>query len=184
MDQLKHALVVGGTGMLADLTIWLVKNSYHVSVIARDNSKMENLIQRTGKHNVTPVLVDYKKDKELRYKLKEINQINGKIDLVVAWIHSNAENRLEIITKELTNKAYDWDLFHVLGSSTDPEDLKKTINLHENCIYHTIQLGFILEENHSRWLTNKEISEGVVEAIENDKSNHVVGVIEPWERRP
>ncbi|MDQ0158312.1 hypothetical protein J2S77_000262 [Alkalibacillus salilacus] len=181
---MKHALVVGGTGMLADLTIWLVKNGYHVSVIARDNSKMENLMKRTGKHNITPVLVDYREDKDLRYKLKEVYQINGKIDLIVAWVHSNAESVLEIIADELTNTIYYWDLFHVLGSSTDLEDLKKTINIHENCIYHTIQLGFILEENHSRWLTNKEISEGVIEAIKNNKSNHVVGVIEPWECRP
>ncbi len=31
-----HALVIGGTGMLADTTLWLVKNGYDVSVIGRN----------------------------------------------------------------------------------------------------------------------------------------------------
>ncbi|GAA0497750.1 short-chain dehydrogenase [Salinibacillus aidingensis] len=181
---MKHALVVGGTGMLSNLSVWLLKNGYHVSVIARDNRKMENLIKRAGKRNITPVLVDYRKDKELRYKLKEVIQTNGEIDFVVAWIHSNAENALEIIAEEVTKTVNQWDLFHVLGSSADLENLKKSVTIHGNCIYHTVQLGFILENNHSRWLTNNEISEGVIEAIKNDKSNHVVGAIEPWELRP
>ncbi len=30
-----HALVIGGTGMLADVSLWLVREGYYVSVIAR-----------------------------------------------------------------------------------------------------------------------------------------------------
>lgn len=33
---MKHALVVGGTGMLADVSIWLVNQGYQVSIIARN----------------------------------------------------------------------------------------------------------------------------------------------------
>ena len=33
---MKHVLVVGGSGMLADVSLWLNNQGYHVSVIARN----------------------------------------------------------------------------------------------------------------------------------------------------
>ena len=42
-----HALVIGGTGMLADTSLWLVNNGYHVSVIGRSAHRMEDLRNRT-----------------------------------------------------------------------------------------------------------------------------------------
>lgn len=41
-----------------------------------------------------------------------------------------------------------------------------------------------MESNRSRWLTNKEISDGVIEAINNKNKIHTVGQIEPWDKRP
>ena len=38
-----HALVIGGTGMLADTSCWLVNDGYHVSVIGRSVHRMEDL---------------------------------------------------------------------------------------------------------------------------------------------
>ncbi|WP_211316774.1 hypothetical protein [Oceanobacillus arenosus] len=53
-----------------------------------------------------------------------------------------------------------------------------------NCQYHQVQLGFIIEKDHSRWLTNEEISNGVIEAINQKEDVHTVGIIEPREIRP
>lgn len=52
------------------------------------------------------------------------------------------------------------------------------------CSYHRIILGFILEDKHARWLTHKEIVEGVIKGIEKKCSEQIVGVLEPWELRP
>lgn len=58
---MKHALVVGGTGMLAGVSLWLLEKRYHVSVIARNPERMEQLIEKTNfKNNLTPILVDYR----------------------------------------------------------------------------------------------------------------------------
>ncbi|MEM5592401.1 hypothetical protein AAHH67_13015 [Niallia circulans] len=41
-----------------------------------------------------------------------------------------------------------------------------------------------MENSVSRWLTHKEISAGVIDAIKNNWKRKVVGVVEPWEKRP
>jgi hypothetical protein len=45
-------------------------------------------------------------------------------------------------------------------------------------------LGFKIEDNSSRWLTNDEISSGVIEAITNDEEEKIVGIVSPWDKRP
>jgi hypothetical protein len=45
-------------------------------------------------------------------------------------------------------------------------------------------LGFVLEGNHSRWLTHAEISGGVIHSIQTQSKRHVVGTLTPWYRRP
>ena len=55
-----HALVIGGTGMLADTSLWLVNKGYHVSIIGRSAHRMEDLRNRTTKTSLlTSILVDY-----------------------------------------------------------------------------------------------------------------------------
>jgi hypothetical protein len=182
---MKHALVVGGTGMLSGVSLWLVENGYHVSVIARNPERMEKLIEKAcSKNLVTPLFVNYTNNKELQEKVELTIQQNGSIDLVVAWIHSIAEDALPIIAEEVSKQMDEWDLFHVLGSSSNIEEIKRKASTPDNCNYHRVQLGFVLEGAHSRWVTNREISEGVIEAIQTRKPLHTVGLLEPWELRP
>ena len=46
---MKHALVVGGTGMLSEVCMWLVNQNYHVSVIGRNPEKMRGLVENAEK---------------------------------------------------------------------------------------------------------------------------------------
>ncbi|MFJ7889091.1 hypothetical protein ACIQYL_13470 [Lysinibacillus xylanilyticus] len=41
---MKHWLVIGGTGMLKDVSVWLINEGNHVTVIGRQQKKMQNLI--------------------------------------------------------------------------------------------------------------------------------------------
>lgn len=182
---MKHAVVVGGTGMLSNVSLWLMDNGYHVSVIARNTSRMEKLIeQASSKKMVTPLLVDYTNGTKLRDKIRETIQKNGDVDIVVAWIHSTANISLSVIAKEVSNHKNKWELFHVLGSSSNLEKLKRKVPVPTNCLYNQVQLGFVIEGVHSRWLTHQEISNGVIETIKKRKQIHIIGVIEPWEKRP
>ncbi|WP_309243101.1 hypothetical protein [Bacillus cereus group sp. BfR-BA-01309] len=38
-----HALVIGGTGMLKRVSMWLWEKGFHVSIIGRDEVKLENV---------------------------------------------------------------------------------------------------------------------------------------------
>lgn len=182
---MKHALVVGGTSMLAGASLWLNSQGYHVSIIARNPFKMEKVMKRaSSQENITPLYVDYTDGEKLRKAIRETIHHNGNIVLVVAWIHSIAEDALSIIMDEISKGTYEWELYHVLGSSSDLDAIKRKVLTPENCSYHQVQLGFVLEGAYSRWLTHQEISEGVIEAINRKKKVHVVGQLEPWEKRP
>ena len=43
-----YALVIGGTGMLTDVSLWLVREGYHISIVARNRERMERLISRAA----------------------------------------------------------------------------------------------------------------------------------------
>ncbi|NRD79776.1 short-chain dehydrogenase [Bacillus sp. BRMEA1] len=182
---MKHALVIGGTGMLSDVSLWLVNKGYHVSVIGRDHNRMDRLIRNSKNESlITPILVDYKLDIELKEQLRSSIKKNGQFEIVVAWIHSGGENVLDILAKETSSNNAPWKLFHVLGSRANLDQVEKNVPLNENCQYHQIQLGFVIEGEGSRWLTNEEISNGVIESIKKDRPRHLIGVLEPASMRP
>jgi len=45
-------------------------------------------------------------------------------------------------------------------------------------------LGFVVEGEASRWLSNAEISDGVGRALESDQAMTIAGIVTPWSRRP
>ncbi|MBL5768337.1 MULTISPECIES: short-chain dehydrogenase [Heyndrickxia] len=183
---MKHALVVGGTGMLSNTSLWLMSKGYQVSVIGRNVNRMEGLISRSiDRSLIIPILVDYSDVALLKRNLRQAIERNGPIELVIAWIHSYAENALEIISKEVSHwNEGTWSLFHVLGSSRNLSEIKSEINVFDSCRYHQVQVGFVIENGHSRWLTNEEISQGVIDSVQNDKLTNIIGTLEPWEKRP
>lgn len=167
---MKHALVVGGTGMLSRVSLWLLDQGYHVSIIARNSNRMKKLIEQTDlNYEITPLILDYNNNAELQEKVRTTIDENGGIDMVVAWIHSTAPEALKVILAEVSIRKDRWDLFHILGSSSDLKRVKREAILPKNCSYHQVQLGFLIEGSRPRWLTQKEISDGVIEAIKKRK---------------
>lgn len=180
---MKHALVIGGSGMLAKTSLWLAEQFDQVSVIGRSRQRLADLASQH--RHIHPVSVDYRNEKELAASMDQLIA-NGPIDMVVAWIHmSTAPVALANVIERLNQQNIEkWRLFHVLGSSYNLDDLLSKIEVPPSCEYHQIQLGFILEGQASRWLTNDEISSGVIEAIAEVKKRHIVGTLTPWDRRP
>ncbi|KAB2331355.1 short-chain dehydrogenase [Bacillus mesophilum] len=182
---MKHALVIGGTGMLSGVSIWLIDNGYHVSIIARDAEKMKQLQKEASSSSqLTPLLVDYRNNDKLIEKLKVTIKQNGEINIVVAWIHSIAENALQSIISEVSKESNSWELFHILGSRSNLEEIKNKLAAPSSIAYYQVQLGFKTAGSQSRWLTHREISEGVIENIKKKKQVLIVGQVEPWGNRP
>lgn len=69
---MKHGLVIGGTGMLKDVSVWLIKEGNHVTVIRRQQKKMQKLINEAkNASNLTPLLVDYR-----NYNSFKVNRVS------------------------------------------------------------------------------------------------------------
>ncbi|GKV55832.1 hypothetical protein NCCP2222_17790 [Sporosarcina sp. NCCP-2222] len=73
-------------------------------------------------------------------------------------------------------------LIHVKGSRRYFQD--EFVNLPFSCIREVVYLGFIQEETSSRWLTNEEISDGVIAQIESGGVGRIVGQLHPYGNRP
>ncbi|MGM0921962.1 MAG: short-chain dehydrogenase [Bacillota bacterium] len=91
-----HVLVVGGTGMLADASVWLEQHAEKVSVIGRNQHKHKKLQERMKKLN--SLIVDYGDKEDLRQHIKIAIEKYGPITLVVSGIHSYASEALDIIS--------------------------------------------------------------------------------------
>ncbi|MEO6695749.1 MAG: short-chain dehydrogenase [Ignavibacteria bacterium] len=187
---MSHVLVVGGTGMLKDVSLYFASHGMKVSVIARDQNKFEELIfakDETG--FINPIRVDYSDYGQLERKLKNAISIYGPIETAVAWIHSSAPEAPALIVEMLDQSNIPVRFFHVLGCEyADPaiptEDYDQTLNRFQNILYKKIILGFTIEDDRSRWLTNTEIGNGVIDAIKKDDNLFVIGKIDPVNKRP
>jgi len=171
--------------MLKDVSKHLSKRVKTLSVVGRTAAKMSSLSECL---NLNPILVDYTKDHFEGHIQTAINQF-GPLDLVVAWIHGSAPNA----TNALANVLYDQKgmvkYFDLKGSSVANPNVSKSTSFgyfekYPTVKYHQVILGFVRENNSSRWLSHTEISNGVIKAIESDKVKHIVGQVEPWNQRP
>lgn len=182
--KMRNVLVIGGTGMLAPVSLWLLDQGYRVSVIGRNPNRLERLKAKSSQSDLTPISVDYRNIGELEKRIALSIQKNGLFDLIVAWVRTDAEKALETTIQLNTATGHKWELLHILGSGRNLSETKNKLPIPDDCIYRQVQLGFKIEGNHSRWLTNKEISSGVLEGILNSDSVNIVGMVEPSEKRP
>ncbi len=177
--------------MLRGAVVHLLKSFDHVSVMARSEGGFDKLIndaeENSAKLNI--IKVDYNNYKELTDKLLECAEKTGKINLAISWIHSTAPLAPMLAAKIINETSPECRFFEVLGSSnsnpeSDSRGRDKNFSVFRNLEYHKVILGFITDGSNSRWLTNKEISGGVMYAIEEDLKEFTVGVVEPWNLRP
>ncbi|SDJ14695.1 Rossmann-fold NAD(P)-binding domain-containing protein [Salimicrobium halophilum] len=177
----KHALVIGGTGMLSDVTLWLAEKGYVVSVIGRDRIRHE--IVRGKSHDpelINSLKVDYRDHALLETLVKDAIEEYGPISCVVSW--TPFLESLELINRIISEKNLNWKLFQVMGSRRYFE--KNQLEVTPQCHHRSIYLGFVMEDNHSRWLTLEEIAGGVIESVKEDREESVIGVLHPYEKRP
>jgi hypothetical protein len=175
-----HILVVGGTGMLSGLVEAFAGDGGRLSLLSRHASR----VTRPG---ATGYDVDYYDEADFIAALDAV----GPIDLAVAWFHTLKIPAPRRLAERMGLGGGAGRLFQVLGSATaDPAHPHRladaamvTADL-PNCVLRQVVLGFKVEAGRSRWLTNEEISDGVLAAVRADGALAVVGQTEPWSARP
>ena len=179
-----HDLIIGGSGMLADLAAALADGGRHVSVIARGAGRLQRLTDRHP--NIHPLPLDYYDDTAFDAGLAQAVCDHGPFRRCVAWMHDDSRDRALRIARQVR------DVYcQVLGSASAdparPEYLaawQALFQPHGLPKLRLAVLGFRVEGGHSRWLTNDEISAGVGRALEGEAAVTVVGTVTPWSARP
>jgi hypothetical protein len=179
-----HALVVGGTGMLAGAVRGLVARGWRVSVLARRASAFA--MREPG---VVGLDCNYNDTDALVATLNRARDGEGAIDLAVGWFHTLGP--APMLATRTGCLGTPGRFFHVLGSAMadpdQPDRLRRAARSAEDaayCLYRQVVLGFVLEGQGARWLTNDEISAGVLKAIDDDAAVSTIGVTRPWAARP
>jgi hypothetical protein len=172
-----HALVVGGSGMLAGCCRKLLTISDTVSVMARREDRI-----RAISSDIVPIIADYANEQTAEAALE-----NKSFDLVVAWVHG----RRPFFRRALARHVTDGGRFaQILGSAhADPShpdrlDSMKACAEGLPVTYQAIVLGFVMDGAMARWLSDREISDGVFDAIQSRAPLTIVGTVEPWSARP
>lgn len=178
MGKNRHALVIGGTGMLAGVCIHLASGGYSVSVIGRTVPKFKRLQVESPPNSIFPVIADYDAD-DVFDEINKAISVRGPFDLIISWTPNYSA--LEQIC-EMNHGAKSFRLFHVKGSRRYFED--ESIRLPSQCNYRKVFLGFVMEDSGSRWLTHDEIAHGVIQQITTDEKEGIIGQIHPYEARP
>ena len=187
-----HAFVIGGTGMLRQVSLTLAKRGYNVSVLARNPKRLSAMKEAAAGFSgkIETFSLDYRDGEALRKSLQDAVKQFGPIELVVAWIHGIAPQAPQIVGKYVsTRQNQTCRFFHVLGSaSSDPSrsDNQRRAQFEglDHLLYREVVLGFVKAKEYSRWLTHEEISAGVLEAIDQDQPRWIVGTVQPWSARP
>ena len=164
LERPGHALVIGGTGMLAGLTRALVARGHSVTSIARRATLLsERACTDQSRGLLVPVALDYRDSAALEEALAHVVRERGPVDLAVCWIHTDAPHAPGLVARALAAGAR---LVQVFGTRHWP---LAEIPLH--VAYRQVLLG----TSGGRWLTHEEISEGVLAAMDADLPCRVVG---------
>lgn len=170
--------------MLAGVGLRLAAGGRVVSVIARREDRLRQLRQSAANlpGTIHPVIADYSDSASFREAIRQAQHENGPVDCAICWIHSTAPAAIGIVASEVRGK-----VVHIRSSSSkDPMRLIREDPPPSDLAarYQVVLLGFQPGPEGSRWLTDEEIVDGVLGALESDERVVVVGSVAPWELRP
>lgn len=150
-------VIIGGSGMLFEASrILTQKSSNPVILCGRHRERYEPILLENEKAQF--VLFDFSKKED--FQRLEVLLDSSKTPLtLLAWVHSPYYPYLVDLIKGLGSAIK--DVYLVKGSSNHPF----LIEMMESQRLVTIQLG--RHQTEDRWLTNHEISQQVVETIQD-----------------
>lgn len=184
--NLGHVLIFGGTGMLQEASGWIAKHAEHTIAFGRNQQRLSRLKGKYGEYGLEVRALDYTDNERLKQEISHSFVKHGPINMVVAWIHGTAPSAIPTIMKQISalQENKQWTFVIIKSSGNLVKIITPVKSTEKNCNIKEVLLGFIFNENTSRWLTHKEISEGTIQAIKGNENKTIVGTLEPWDQRP
>jgi hypothetical protein len=185
-----HVLVVGGTGILEKVSLFLASHDNVVTVMARSQEDFERLqAQAQGlSGKINPIVVDYQEEESLANRITESIQAYGPVTLAVNWVQEQVLKMVDVIASILNATSPVCRYFQILpgqelASVKSRKYFESTFRNLERVLYRIIVLGFKREKGHTMKLSNEEISDGVIKALRDDAKNVMIGTVDPWENK-
>jgi hypothetical protein len=184
----RHAMIIGGTGMLAGASRFMATHATSISLLARTEASLLSL--RRGLPaalDIATVAVDYRFSPAFSEAIRSRVEAVGVPEIVLAWMH--AEPPAQALAAQLAAYGQAVRFFQVLGSASASPAVSLTqarryYDTLPGLSYHQIVLGFIADEHGSRWLHDDEIARGAIDAMRTAAACYIVGTVEPWHARP
>jgi hypothetical protein len=175
-----HILVVGGSGVLRDVCRHFADEAYVVSVVARDKSRIVEMVAESQKAPglINPITVDYTDITALQSKLIEAATLLGQPKLTLARINPKAFLARQSVAGFLTDHATGSRMFDLCCAEKGGTESAGLLSAHNfKIFYRKIILGSIFESDRARKLASDEICAGVIEAIEKDATEFIIGIV-------
>ncbi|MBO6738955.1 MAG: hypothetical protein JJ916_03760 [Phycisphaerales bacterium] len=167
-------LCIGTTGMLAPCMRALIARGDRVACIARTPASLEALgasIPPARRNQLSTHPCDYRDIGSLE---RTLSSIGITPEAAICWVHTPPEPVIDLVKAHFPMI----DLLRVVASSAHHPLTGSAAS------DRTVRLGFVIEGSSSRWLTHKEISEGVYKAFISGAPRWSIGVSEPAELQP
>jgi hypothetical protein len=168
----QRALVLGGTGMLTRCTSALVADGWQVVVPSRRYVPISAEPTSTAIGRVRWVEADWTDPDDTAHRAAKA--LGGQADLLVAWVHGYS--REPILRSVAPLLAPDAPVVEIHGSSSaDPLTgcPEPVITDHPT---QQVVLRAVSDRGFSRWLTQDEIADSVLDAIRRGLAGRVSGI--------
>ena len=185
-----HVLVVGGTGILEKVSLFLASHDNVVSVLAKSPDDFKKLKDEAKglKGTINPISINYDEVDGLAKHVTDSIEKYGPVTLAVNWVQEHVLKAVEVIANILNATSPICRYFQVLPM-TEHSPVKERSNFEkfflnlERVLYRIIVLGFKKEAGEERLLSHEEISDGIIKALRDDSKKVVIGA-DPWDERP
>lgn len=184
---MSRALVVGGTGMLSGVVAELVRDGWHVVVPSRRYAPIPlDLPESSGEDDRQAIWIEADWSVPGSFAERADKALGGKADLLVAWVHD--AYREDVLAAVAPLLARDALVVEVRGAAAvAPHGGRPEPSLPEHQT-QLVVLGFVRDGEGTRWLTHREISEGVLDAVrralaDRPPATHQIGEVNSYASR-
>ena len=182
---MRRALVVGGTGMLSGVVAELVRDGWQVVVPSRRYAPIPlDLPESAGDPQAIWIEADWSMPESFAERADRA--LGGKAELLVAWVHD--AYREDVLAAVAPLLAEDAVVVEVRGAAAaQPHSGRPEPSLPEHDT-QLVVLGFVRDGEGTRWLTHREISEGVLDAVrralaDRPPATHQIGEVNSYALR-
>ncbi|MBE3001703.1 hypothetical protein IDM40_23835 [Nocardiopsis sp. HNM0947] len=181
MSTEHELLVVGGTGMLRPAVHDLLDSGARVVLVARRPERAAAGAPDRGR--LVPVAADWKDPQRLGEAVREA-VVGRPVTEALLWVHTPHDEGVHRTLDPLLSP--DATVVQLWGSAgADPRNSRPLPDQYSPPrSYRSVVLGFADTARGTRWLTDREISDGALRALRDTAPEQIVGRVEPWSDHP